>query len=382
MLEQNVIQPSNSPWASSVVLVWKKNGSLRFCVDYRGLNSVTKPDRFPLPRIDDMLDQLGEMKHFSTLDLASGYWQVCMSRTAREKTAFVMQQGLFEFRVMPFGLMNAPAVFQHLMQQVIGVLNLLEGLNFVSVYIDDLLVYSKTLEEYLQHLSMILDRRREVNLKLQPAKCHFFRQSIEFLGHIPTPQGLMPNAKQVAAVKDFPVPQNVTDLCRFLSLASYYQRIIAGFARIASLHHLTKKTVRWEWTEGCQSAFDQLKQSLLNSPVLVYPDFDVDFVMETDACIEGLGAILSQKKSDGKLHPVAYASRSTSSAERHYSTTELETLAVVWAVQHFRAYLFGHNVTVITDHSNVKAVLDKPGSMASMRDGGSRYLVVVLLMYV
>ena len=172
MLEQNVIRPSNSPWASPVV---RKNGSLRFCVDYRSLNSVTKPDRFPLPRIDDMLDQLGEMKYFSTLDLASGYWQVRMSRMSREKTAVVTQHGLFEFRVMPFGLMNAPAVFQCLMQQVIGILNPLEGPSFVSVYIDDLLVYSKTLEEHLQHLSRVMNRLREFNLKLQPAKCHFFR---------------------------------------------------------------------------------------------------------------------------------------------------------------------------------------------------------------
>ena len=230
MLEQNVIQPSNSPWASPVVLVRKKNGSLRFCVDYRSLNSVTKPDQFPLPRIDDMLDQLGEMKYFSTLDLASGYLQVRMSRTSREKTAFVMQHGLFEFHVMPFGLTNAPAVFQRLMQQVIGVLNPLEGPSFVSVYIDDLLVYSKTLEEHLQHLSRVMNRLREVNLKLQPAKCHFFRQSVEFLGHILTPQGLMPNTKQVTAVKDFPIPRNVTDLRRFLDLASYYRRFIAGFA--------------------------------------------------------------------------------------------------------------------------------------------------------
>jgi len=207
-----------------------------------------------------------------------------------------------------------------------------------------------------------MDRLREVNLKLQPAKCHFFRQSVEFLGHILTPQGLMPNSKLVAAVKDFPTPQNVTDLRRFLGLASYYRRFISEFVKIASpLHHLTGKAVTWERTDGCQSAFDQLKHNLLNSPVLVYPDFNIDSVMETDLVLK-VGAILSQKKSDGKVHPVAYTSRSTSSAERHYSITELETLAVVWAVQHFRAHLYGHNVMVFTDHSAVNVVLDKPGS--------------------
>ena len=363
MLEQKVIQPSSSPWASPIVLVRKKDGSLRFCVDYRSLNSVTKPNCFPLPRIDDMLDQLGNMKYFSTLDLASGYWQVKMNDMSKEKTAFVTQHGLFEFRVMPFGLMNAPAVFQRLMHQVISTLNPMKGPSFVSVYIDDLLVYSRTLEDHLRHLGMVMDRLREVNLKLQPAKCYFCRQTVEFLGHVLTPQGLLPNPKRVMAVQDFPAPCNVTELRQFLGLASYYRRFVAQFAKIASpLHRLTGKDVRWEWTEDCQTAFSELKQRLLNSPVLVYPDFDLDFILETDASKDGLGAILSQKKADDKLHPVAYASRSTSSPEKNYSVTELETLAVVWAVQHFRAYLYGHNVTVITDHSAVKSILDKPSS--------------------
>ena len=270
---------------------------------------MTKPDCFPLPRIDDMLDQLGNMKYFSTLDLASGYWQVKMNDMSKEKTAFVTQHGLFEFRVMPFGLMNAPAVFQRLMHQVISTLNPMKGPSFVSVYIDDLLVYSRTLEDHLRHLGMVMDRLREVNLKLQPAKCYFCRQTVEFLGHVLTPQGLLPNPKRVMAVQDFPAPCNVTELRQFLGLASYYRRFVAQFAKIASpLHRLTGKDVRWEWTEDCQTAFSELKQRLLNSPVLVYPDFDLDFILETDASKDGLGAILSQKKADDKLHPVAYAS--------------------------------------------------------------------------
>ena len=169
-------------------------------MDYRGLNSVTKPDSYPLPRIDDMLDELGNMKYFSTLDLASGYWQVKMSEASREKTAFVIQHGLFEFRVMPFGLTNAPAVFQRQMHQVINPLNPIDGPSFVSVYMDDLLVYSKTLDDHLDNLRKVLNRLREVNMKLQPVKCHFFRQTVEFFGHVLTSQGLLPNPRRITAV--------------------------------------------------------------------------------------------------------------------------------------------------------------------------------------
>ena len=270
---------------------------------------------------------------------------------------------MFEFRVMPFGLTNAPAVFQRFMQQVISDVNPMEGPNFVSVYIDDLLVYSQTLEEHLIHLSKVMDKLREVNLKLKPSKCHFVRQSVEFLGHILTPEGLQPNPKQVAAVQEFPVPQNVHEVRQFLGLTSYYcnRRFIAQFSKVASpLHDLTRKETKWNWTEDCQNSLEHLKRKLLTSPVLEYLDFEVDFVLETDASFQGLGAILSQPKPDGKLHPLAYASRSLSNPENNYSVTELETLGVVWAIQHFRAYLYGHNVTIITDHSAVKAILDKP----------------------
>ena len=244
-----VIQPSQSPWSSPVVLVKKKDGSQRFCVDYRELNSVTKVDMFPLPRIDDLLDQLGESRYFLTLDLASGFWQIPVHPNSREKTAFVTPNGLFEFRVMPFGLCNSPAVFQHLMQQVLMGLNPPEAPGFVSVYIDDVLVFSKTLQEHLSHLKLVIQRLQEVGLKLKPEKCKYACKQLEYLGHVISSSGLKPNHKLTAAVCDFPTPRNVKEVRRFLGLTSYYRKFIPGFARVAEpLHRLTRKDVEFSWT--------------------------------------------------------------------------------------------------------------------------------------
>ena len=361
MQQMGVVQPSSSPWASPVVMVCKKDGTHRFCIDYRALNSVTKADVFPLPRIDDLLDQLGEAHYFSTLDLAAGYWQIRVHPDSREKTAFITPQGLFEFCVMPFGLTNAPSVFQRLMQRVLAGLNPDEGPDFVTVYLDDILVFSRTMEDHLMHLGQVLERVEQAGLKLKPAKCRFARQEVEYLGHLVTPQGLMTNDRLVFAVQDFPRPENVHDVRRFLGLASYYRRFIPHFSRIAQpLHALTCKEATFMWTEECQAAMDLLKDRLTSAPVLAYPSFTKPYTLETDASIKGIGAVLSQRQEDGKLHPVAYASRSLSAAERNYSISELETLAVVWAISHFRSYLYGVGVTVITDHSAVKAILHTP----------------------
>ena len=361
MKEEQVIHPSKSSWASPVVLVRKRDGSLRFCVDYRALNSVTKPDVFPLPRIDDLLDKLGHSKYFTTLDLKSGYWQIKMDVTSQEKTAFVTHRGLYEFRVMPFGVKNAPAVFQRLMQNVLMDLRTDDEQEFVDVYLDDIIIFSKTLEEHINHLLKVLECFRKANLKLNPQKCRFCCSEVEYLGHIVTPNGFKPNVRNVEAVKKFPVPTTLKELRQFLGLTSHYRRFVKGFAMIAQpLYALTKKDVPFYWTAECESAFDYLKVCLITMPVLAYPDFDKNFVLETDASILGLGAILSQVQEDGKLHPIAYASRSLSKSEKNYSVTDLETLAVVWGITHFRYYLYGHQVSIYTDHAAVKAVLGTP----------------------
>ena len=230
-----------------------------------------------------------------------------------------------------------------------------------SLYLDDILIFSETFEAHLEHLSCILQRLISAGLKLKPSKFHFICQEVEYLGHILSPTGLRPNLSRLSAVSDYPRPKSVKEVCQFLGLTSYYRRFIKGFARIAHpLHGLTQLGVAFSWTSECEQAFQMLKKKLVESPILHYPNFDTDFTLETDASIDGFGAVLSQVGTDGLLHPVAYASRALSPQEKRYGITELETLAVVWAVSHFHAYLYGHNVHVLTDHSAVRAVLETP----------------------
>ena len=265
---------------------------------------------------------------------------------------------------MPFGLTNAPAVFQRLMQNVVCPLNPTTGRDFVSVYLDDILVFSRTLEDHLMHLHTVIHRLKEVGLKLKPTKCRFVQHELEYLGHIVSREGLKTNPRLVTAVQDFPLPRTVRDIKRFIGLASYYRRFILNFARLARpLHLLTRKGVIFVWSCRCNEAFSALKERLTTAPVLAYPDFTRDFVLETDASIQGLGAVLGQHQNDQKVHPVAFASRALSNAEQRYAVTELETLAVVWSICHFH-YLYGNVVTVFTDHTAVKAVLETPNPSA------------------
>ena len=357
MLEQKVIEPSTSPWASPIVLVRKKDGGVRFCVDYRKLNQITKLDEFPLPRIDDTLDLLSGARYFTALDLASGYWQVRMDPTSREKTAFTTYSGLYEFNKMPFGLVNAPATFQRLMESVLSGL----ARDKCLVYLDDILVIGKTIEEHNENLSRVLERIRSAGLRLKPKKCSFAQQSVEYLGHIISADGVRTDPKKLAAVRDFPQPSDVKTLRSFLGLASYYRRFVPNFASVAQpLHSLTKKDCPFVWTPDCQSAFEELKRLLTLAPVLSYPDFQKPFVLETDASGYGLGAVLAQRQEDGVIRPIAYASRSLQAHERNYGITELEGLGVVWAVKHFRPYLYGHSCDVFTDHQALKSLLNTP----------------------
>ena len=347
MLSSNVIRPSNSPWASPVVMVRKKDGSLRFCVDFRQLNAATVKDPHPLPRINDLLDALHGAKWFSTLDLKSGYWQVPISKQDKAKTAFRISSGqLFEFSQVPFGLCNAPATFSRLMDRVLASLHWETCL----FYLDDIIVFSSIWEEHLARLREVFERLRHAKLKLGAAKCTFAAKEVSYLGHRVTEEGLLPDPSLLGAIRDIPPPKTATEVRSFLGLAGYYQRYVKGFATIAApLHALTRKDAVFHWSEDCQTAFDQLKTRLTTSPVTAFPDFSQEFRLYTDASTAGLGAILAQVR-DGKERIICCATRALNKAEKSYPATKLECLAIVWAVAKFRPYLMTMPFEVFTDH--------------------------------
>ena len=347
MLSSDVIRPSNSPWASPVVMVRKKDGSLRFCVDFRQLNAATVKDAHPLPRIDDLLDALHGAKWFSTLDLKSGYWQVPIAEQDKEKTAFRTSSGqLFEFNQVPFGLCNAPATFSRLMDRVLA------GLHWETClfYLDDIIVFSSTWEEHLARLREVFERLRHAKLKLGPTKCTFAAKEVSYLGHRVTEEGLLPDPALLAAIRDIPPPKTATEVRSFLGLAGYYRRYVKGFAAIAApLHALSRKDALFHWSEDCQAAFDQLKVRLTTSPITAFPDFSQEFRLYTDDSTAGLGAILAQVR-DGKERIICCASRALNKAEKSYPATKLDCLAIVWAVAKFRPYLMAMPFEVYTDH--------------------------------
>ena len=349
MLSHGIIRESSSEWASGVVLVRKSDGSLRFCADYRPLNELCEPDVYPLPLIDDILDALSGATIFSTLDLASGYWQIPLSKESIPKTAFITTTGLYEFVVMPFGLCNAPATFQRLMNEV------LRGLPFCRVYLDDIIVFSRDATEHAHHLAAVFERLRKASLHLKLSKCAFGRSSLRYLGHIVSRDGIQPLDDKVADVRDRAPPKNVQDVQSFLGLAGYYRRFIRDYARVVEpLLALTRADTPFTWSNDCQAAFDTVKARLTERPILAFPDFNRPFTLFTDASSVALGAVLSQQGHDGQEHPVAYASKSLTSAERNYSATERECLAIVWAVGKFEIYLSGRPFTVVTDHQALK----------------------------
>lgn len=353
MLEKKIIIESTSPYNHPIRVVPKKADAsgekkFRIVVDLRKLNEKTPQDNYPIPNITDIFDQLGRARYFSAFDLASGFHQVGLDTDSRHKTAFSTPRGHYEFLRMPFGLRNAPATFQRMMDYAFrGLLG--KG---VFVYLDDIIVFGETLEEHNSNLAKLFKRLRDVGLKLQPDKCEFLVPKLAYLGHVISEDGIKPNPIKLKAVRDFPKPTNKTELKQFLGLAGYYRKFVKGFSKITScLTQLLRKDQDFIFTPKCQLAFDTLREALCsNDVVLQIPDFSKPFILTTDASDTAIGSVLEQLDANNQRRPVAFASRSLNNAERNYSTIEKELLAIVWSVKHFRPYLYGRKFKIRTDH--------------------------------
>jgi transposase InsO family protein len=347
LLKNDIIQESNSPYASPILLVKKKDGDTRLCVDFRKLNAKTIKDKHPLPHIEEHLDRLKGCEYFTSLDLAAGYHQIAMAEESVPKTGFVTPDGHYEYVRMPFGLVNAPAVFQRAIIKVLGPLRF----NVAMAYMDDVLIPSKDIDEGLSFLKQVLNVFRESNLTIKLTKCLFFQQKLEYLGHEISAQGIKPGTRKTIAIEQFPRPKTVHEIRQFIGLASYFRKYIANFAVIASpLTQLTRKDVPFVWHEEQEAAFNLLKNKLTSRPVLAIYDAEAHTEVHTDASKKGFGGILLQKQKDNSLRPVKFFSRKTSKEEQ---------LAVVSSLLHFRVYLIGIKFTVITDCNALRTALTK-----------------------
>jgi hypothetical protein len=350
------IQPSKSPFGAPILFVKKKDGTMRMCVDYRALNNITIKNSYPLPRVDELFDRLQGAKYFSKIDLRSGYHQIRIDPGDVPKTAFRTRYGHFEFLVLPFGLTNAPATFMHLMHQAFR--KYLD--DFVLVFLDDILIFSKTLEEHEHHVQQVLDVLREQKLYAKESKCEFFKTEVEFLGHIVGRDGIRMMEDKVEAVAAWPEPKNVRDVRAFLGTTGYYRKFIKNFSQIASpLSELTKESVKFFWGPDQQKAFKQLKRAMQEGPVLALPDSNLPFIVHTDASGFATGAVLQQDQGKG-LQPIAFMSKKMLDAETRYPVHEQELLAIINSLSNWRHYLSGRKFTVKTDHKSLQYFKTQP----------------------
>nr|XP_023025486.1 uncharacterized protein LOC111513503 [Leptinotarsa decemlineata] len=350
MLRDGVIEPSQSPWASPILLIKKNDGSYRFVVDFRELNKVTIRDAYPLPMVSATLDKLRNSHYLTTLDIKSAYWQIPLSEQSKPLTAFVVpNRGLYQFRRMPMGLHNAPATWQRFMDRVVGI----DLEQYVFVYLDDVIICSPTFAQHLV-LREVLTRLTRAGLTLNREKCHFCKSELRYLGYVVGAGGLMVDPSKVEAILQITAPKSVSDVRRLIGLASWYRRFVPNFSSLtAPLCNLLRKGQKFVWDLSCEEALASLKNHLISAPILTCPDFAKPFTVQTDASDFGLGAVLTQQDDDGEK-VISYLSRSLSKAERKYSTTEKECLAVLFAIEKFRPYIEGTKFAVVTDPYSLK----------------------------
>ena len=348
LLDKGMIRPSVSSWGAPVLFVKKKDGSLRLCIDYRELNKLTIKNKYMLPRMDDLFDQLKDAVYFSKIDLRTGYHQLKIKPEDIPKNAFRTRYGHYEFLVMSFGLTNAPAAFMDLMNRVFK--KYLD--KCVIVFIDDILIYSKTKEEHAEHLRIVLEILRKEQLYAKWSKCEFWLTQVQFLGHVISKKGITVDPAKIEAVLNRERPKTPTEVRSFLGLAGYYRRFVQDFAKIATpLTRLTRKIEKFEWTDECEESFQELKKRLVTAPVLTLPDEKGDFVIYSDAPHKGLGCVLMQH---GKV--IAYAYRQLKEYEIRYPTHDLELAAIVFALKIWQHYLYGEKCEIYTDHKSLKYI--------------------------
>lgn len=394
MLDAGIIVPSESSWTSPVIPVKKKDGGMRLCIDYRRLNSVTCEDKYQMPRVDELVERLGKAEFITTVDLTKGYYQVPLAPEDRQKSAFVTPMGKFEYTRMPFGLKGAPTTFQRLMDKILSPCH-----PYSSSYIDDIVIFSKTWQEHLEHIREVFARLRAAGLKAKPRKCFFGMFECDYLGHTVGRSKVRPDDIKINAIRNFQTPRTKKDVRAFVGLTGYYRRFIPQFAALsARMTDLTKKDLhnKVTWTAQLEEDFRKLKELLTVKPILQCPDYDQPFLLQTDASERGIGAVLSQRDENDQEHPVAYYSRKLLPREQRYSTVEKECLGIINALKHFDVYLLGRHFTVLTDHRALKYlhkmknansrltrwalavqpfsfdILHKPGSQNGNADGLSR----------
>ena len=367
LLDSKVIRKSCSPFSSNIVLVKKKDNKLRMCIDYRQLNQRTKKDAYALPRIEEILNALSGKKYFSVLDMKSGYHQVEILEEHKERTAFTVGPlGFYEFNRLPFGLSNSPATYQRLMENCLGDLHL----NICFIFLDDLIIFSKTYEEHLDRLQLVFEKLRESGLKLSPKKCNLFMQKVKYVGHIVSEEGIETDPEKVQKVLNWPTPHTPEEIRKFIGFIGYYRKFIPNFSKISKpLTEMMPKTnnskdkkhkqakKEFKWGKEQMDAFQHLKELLTSPPILGFADYDLPFELHTDASKLGLGAVLYQEQQ-GQKKVISYASRSLNPAEKNYPAHKLEFLALKWAItEKFNDYLYGHKFTVLTDNNPLTYVL-------------------------
>ncbi len=348
MLDNGIIESSNSDFSSPSMLVPKPDGTFRFVTNFKAVNAITKSDSYPIPRIEDCIDKIGRAQFVSKFDLLKGFWQVPLTERAKRVSAFVTPDGLFNYCVMPFGMRNSPATFQRLINQVIS------GLSGCEAYIDDLVLYSESWDDHLLRLRLLFERLVEAKLTVNLAKSEFCRGTVQYLGHIVGQGHIKPVSAKIDSIAKYAIPKDKKSLMRFLGTIGYYRRFCVNFSSVVTpLTNLLGKNVKYVWTDQCCEAFDKVKRLLMSYPVLITANYDEQFSLFVDASDVGAGAVLTQLGSDGLDHPISFYSKKFNKHQRNYATIEKECFSLILALQHFDVYInvTKHPVLTFTDHN-------------------------------